>query len=65
MAKDIVKLGELITEPEFRDAVHMAVIPVFANDDLEPGQHVGVYVSNDDKIWASIHEKYVGIVARF
>ncbi len=39
------KLGELITEPgeqNQRDAVHIAVVPVMARNNLEPGSHVGV-----------------------
>lgn len=39
------RLGELITEPgeqNQRDAVHIAVVPVTARNNLSPGQHVGV-----------------------
>lgn len=35
------KLGELITEPQNRDAVHIAVAPVIAGHELRPGQRVG------------------------
>jgi hypothetical protein len=42
MAQHEVKLGSLITEPEGRDAIHIAVAPVVAADDLGPGEHVGI-----------------------
>ena len=35
-------LGHLIDGEAYRDAVHVAVCPVVAAADLEPGQHVGL-----------------------
>lgn len=39
-----IKLGKIIEEGAFpsRDAVHVAVIPVIAGEDLRPGTHVGI-----------------------
>lgn len=37
-----VELGKLITDTAQRDAVHVAVIPVMADEDLSPGARVGV-----------------------
>lgn len=38
---DTLKLGAFITEPQQRDAVHIAVAPVEAAERLDPGTHVG------------------------
>ena len=38
---ETIKLGELITSPQERDAVHIAIAPVIAGEKLKPGQHVG------------------------
>ena len=40
-----ITLGELITGTFFRDAIHIAVAPVIANEELQPGQHIG-FTSN-------------------
>jgi hypothetical protein len=37
-----VKLGEILTGGEVRDAVHIAIAPVVAGEYLAPGAHVGV-----------------------
>jgi hypothetical protein len=37
----IPQLGKLITEPQHRDAIHIAVAPVTAGEDLKPGARVG------------------------
>lgn len=37
-----VELGKLITDTAQRDAVHVAVIPVMADEDLQPGAKVSV-----------------------
>lgn len=42
MPEHIPKLGEIITGPAERDAVHVAVAPVVAAVQLKPGQHVGL-----------------------
>lgn len=40
MAHD-VKLGQLIEGQQYRDAIHVAVAPMIAAQNLEPGDHVG------------------------
>jgi hypothetical protein len=55
-----LKLGRLITSPQERDAVHVAVAPVEAGALLRPGQHVGVV---DGK--AVTDEPHVGVVDPF
>lgn len=35
-----LNLGQLITTPQQRDAIHVAVAPVIAAESMEPGQHV-------------------------
>lgn len=42
MSQHEVKLGELISGPESRDAIHIAVAPVVAGETLKPGEHVGI-----------------------
>lgn len=37
----ITQLGRLITEPQGRDAVHIAVAPVTAGETLRPGDRIG------------------------
>jgi len=37
----IPKLGSLITDTQHRDAVHIAVAPVTAGEDLRPGDRIG------------------------
>lgn len=39
---DTLKLGQIITTEQERDAVHIAVAPVVAAADLYPGQHIGL-----------------------
>lgn len=36
-----LKLGQIITDEQQRDAIHVAVVPIIAADFLEPGDHVG------------------------
>jgi hypothetical protein len=40
--REDVKLGTLIDGHAFRDAVHIAVVPMIAAERLKPGQHVGI-----------------------
>jgi hypothetical protein len=37
-----LKLGQIINEPQERDAIHVAVAPVVASELLLPGQHVAL-----------------------
>ncbi len=35
-------LGKIITTPHVRDAIHVAIAPVVAGEQLSPGEHVGL-----------------------
>jgi hypothetical protein len=54
-------LGETPYEDARRDAVHVAVAPVGAAEQLEPGEHIGL--SEDGR--ASTDEKPIGVVDPF
>lgn len=34
-------IGTILTKPAERDAIHVAVAPAIASEELQPGQHVG------------------------
>lgn len=55
-------LGKLITTPQQRDAVHVAIAPVIADEDVSPGQHVGFVAKNRVSPAA---EKLIGIIDPF
>ena len=56
-------LGTLIDDTVGRDAIHLAVEPVFAGEQLFPGQHIGVI---DGQAYATnVNLKKVGIVDPF
>jgi len=42
MKTDNLELGKIITTPQERDAIHIAVYPAVAGEQLGPGQHVGL-----------------------
>lgn len=44
---DTLHLGSLITTPQERDAIHVAVAPVTAAEMLSPGQHVSLNASGE------------------
>lgn len=54
-------LGEMPAEDAKRDAVHIAVAPVVAGVDLEPGQRVGLFSDGQ----ASPMKPHIGIVDPF
>ena len=54
-------LGQIITTEQHRDAVHVAVAPVMAGVDLEPGQHVGLFADGT----AKPTKPHIGIVDPF
>jgi hypothetical protein len=39
--KDEVKIGQLLTANEQKDAIHIAVAPVTANEEIMPGDEIG------------------------
>lgn len=56
-------LGMIHFKPEYRDAIHLAVEPVVAGEDLMPSQHVGL---NEHNKGCSIGcKKLLGIVDPF
>jgi hypothetical protein len=55
-------LGTILGEGAGRDAIHLAVEPVYAVETLHPGQHVG-FVTNDNGVGAC--DDPVGIVDPF
>ncbi len=57
-----VRLGTIPEYHQKRDAVHVAIIPVTCDDDLEPGQHVGIEY---DDVVSSTAKKKIGIVDPF
>lgn len=58
-----VKLGQLITEEVKRDAIHIALTPVRANEKLRPGQHVGLKPGSE--LFVGNFTPYIGIVDPF
>jgi hypothetical protein len=42
VTRDVPNIGELVEGDARRDAIHVAVAPVEAAEDLLPGQHVGL-----------------------
>ena len=62
--KEIVRLGQLLGSAEQRDAVHVAVIPCVAGIELQPGDHVGVFMGKNGYI-ADPFVEAVGIVDPF
>lgn len=57
------KLGKLISGDANRDAVHVAVAPVIAAQDLNPGTHIGFV--QDDNMYVGTCDKSIGIVDPF
>lgn len=45
-------LGLIHFKPEKRDAIHLAVEPVKANEDLKPGQRIGIVWDTYGVAWA-------------
>lgn len=63
---DVPKLGKLPKKNQFRDAVHVAIAPVVASQDLSPGDHVGLRWDNGRACYASAGDDYaIGIVDPF
>lgn len=56
------KLGQLITEPAGRDAIHLAIAPVVAGQRLRPGERVGLH---NGKAYDALNADSVGIVDPF
>lgn len=56
-----IKLGQFITGDADRDAIHIAIAPMVAETDLEPGAYVGVFQNGN----AGLHPVPIGIVDPF
>lgn len=61
MSMPDTKLGQIIHGDVSRDAIHIAIAPIEADEHLEPGEHVGL--TNEGK--ASARRKAIGIVDPF
>lgn len=58
---DTLKLGQLITTDQSRDATHIAVAPVIGGENLTPGTHIGFL--SDGKVGKA--GQHIGIVDPF
>lgn len=57
-----LKIGQFITGPQERDAIHVAVAPVSARYELRPGEHIGFM---DDGTVSTEAQEPIGIVDPF
>lgn len=62
--KEQTEVGELIKGTKRRDAIHIAVAPVVANEKLSPGQHVGFAEAGNVNLVGK-SAKTIGIVDPF
>ena len=60
---DTLKLGQIIEGEQHRDAIHIAVAPVEAAEQLRPGEQVGLLA--DGRASKAAHVALVGIVDPF
>ncbi len=58
-----LNLGKLIDEGQGRDAVHVAIAPVVANEKLYPGQDVGFVTSSQEVVGKN--GTHIGIIDPF
>lgn len=57
-----VTLGKLVEGNPGRDAIHLAVVPMVAGEDLQPGSHVRI---ENEKAVETINDDGIGIVDPF
>ena len=66
---EITIVGKLLDKPEDRDAIHVAVACVIADEQLRPGQHIGFRKGADDTEtvvgWLQGGKHAIGIVDPF
>ena len=55
-------LGKIITTPQKRDAIHVAVVPVVASTTLKPGTRVGIQRDPDGRYFTNDHKRSIGVV---
>jgi hypothetical protein len=60
-----VGIGNLIYGSQERDAIHVAVTPAIAAENLQPGQHVGFVKEDDTKTVGTKSTNLIGIVDPF
>jgi len=58
----LATLGTIIDNTAARDAIHLAVLPVVAGENLAPGHHIYL---NGDKAFEAVTGKGLGIVDPF
>lgn len=63
MSNDL-KLGQIITDAAHRDAIHVAVAPVVADQQLQPGAKIG-FVNDDAERVCAKSKGAIGIVDPF
>lgn len=63
MSADTLNIGQLITTEQFRDAIHIAVVPVTAAQTLLPGQHVSLV--NPENLEVGYCQHTLGVVDPF
>lgn len=64
--KDTPNIGHLVEDGERRrDAIHIAVAPVTASQDLDPGDHVALVAGTDETVYWDNGEGPTGIVDPF
>lgn len=57
-------LGQIITTPQSRDAIHIAVVPVVASESMQPGQRAAI--THDGKAAPTTDfSTYVGVIDPF
>lgn len=64
---DNLGLGQIITTPQQRDAIHIAVMPVVAGMDLRPGDHVGLVDGSTEQVtkYPNDPKRHIGVVDPF
>lgn len=63
MSHDL-NLGQIITAPQQRDAIHIAVMPVTVAHAVHPGEFVGLVPGTQDRV-ALTNEPHIGIIDPF
>lgn len=63
MSQNVPNVGHLITTNESRDAIHVAIVPMKAYQDLDPGEHVGIIEGHLEV--AGVTNSPIGIVDPF
>lgn len=60
-----LNLGKIITTPQKRDAIHIAVVPVIAAHSLSPGDKVALVPGTTDRVQTSYASSAIGVVDPF